>query len=84
MDPNVIQPDKVQWQLSVRCILCERDRCTATRLSLVTSEPLQLSMHSHQVIDIDTTHDQRADCDRKVIKGQNLETPLHKDEKGHK
>lgn len=80
MDLNILQSVRPTGSFSALCILCELYRCTATRLSLVTSEPLQLSMHSHQGIDTDITQDQRADCDRKVIKGQNLYTPLRKGE----
>lgn len=84
MDLNILQSVRPTGSFSALCIVCELYRCTATRLSLVTSEPLQLSMHSHQGIDTDITQDQRADCDRKVIKGQNLYTPLRKGEQGHK
>lgn len=84
MDLNIFQSVRPTGSFSALCILCELYRCTAQRLSLVTSEPLQLSMHSHQGIDTDITQDQRVDCDRKVIKGQNLYTPLRKGEQGHK
>lgn len=84
INSNILQSVEPTGSFSALSIPCEPCRCTNTRLSPVTSELLQLSMRSHQGTDTDINHDQRADCDRKVIKGQNPYTPLRKGEKGHK